>query len=95
MDKVEIDLREKIADEIETFIKTNSANYKTAEEQEYIAGLWRAIGVVRNPIWHGAQCPCTKCVALYTDKCVICAETATDKFFGKMLCAYHYDLSKH
>jgi hypothetical protein len=29
------------------------------------------------------------------DKCFVCEDPATRKFFGKQLCDYHYELSKH
>ena len=63
MEKIEIDLREQIANEIEVFIRNKSVNYQTEEEQEYIQGLWAAIGVVRAPIWHKTNCPCSLCKA--------------------------------
>ena len=61
MDRAEIDLREKIADEIELLIKGFQPITGSDAEQDEIDALWRAVGVVRAPIWHKATCPCSKC----------------------------------
>jgi len=55
MTKDEIDLRERIADEISAFIDTQDL-----DEQAYW-GMNRAIGVVRERINHKPTCPCSRC----------------------------------
>jgi len=57
----EIDLREQIATEIEALIKGHRPITGSDEEQDSIDALWRAIGVVRKPIWHRQACPCSQC----------------------------------
>ena len=51
----EIDLREKIAKEIADYAKTQDLN----EDSHW--GFMRAVGVVREKIWHRPTCPCSLC----------------------------------
>lgn len=54
----EIDLREKIADELLAEI----------EKHTQFTGL-QAIGFIRASIWHGAYCPCSKCQRFEIKSC--------------------------
>jgi hypothetical protein len=55
MEREEIDLREKIGKEIEAFANAQDLS----EDARW--GLMRAIGVVRQKIWHNPACPCSLC----------------------------------
>jgi len=55
MTGAEIDLREKIADEIIRELE----NLKLDYDQRW--AMTRAIGVVRARIWHNPTCPCSLC----------------------------------
>jgi hypothetical protein len=55
MTGAEIDLREKIADEIQSEIE----NLKLEGDQRW--AMSKAIGVVRARIWHNPLCPCSSC----------------------------------
>jgi hypothetical protein len=66
MSREEIDLREKIGNEIQAFIDTR---YDKANDREYQEGLSRAIGIVRDAIWHGSNCPCSKCQRFEIKSC--------------------------
>lgn len=55
MTGAEIDLREKIAAEIIEFV-----NSQELSDDGYW-GLMRAVGVVRQRIWHNPSCPCFLC----------------------------------
>lgn len=52
----EIDLREQIGKEIEAF-----ANSREGLTEDGYWGLMRAIGIVRQRIWHNPACPCSLC----------------------------------
>lgn len=43
-----------------------------------------------NPYYY----PCAQCL-LENGTCVICDVQATQLFYGKTLCDYHYELSRH
>jgi hypothetical protein len=55
MEREEIDFREKIGKEIEAF-----ANSQDLSEDAYW-GFMRAVGVIREKIWHNPTCPCSLC----------------------------------
>jgi hypothetical protein len=51
----EIDLREKIASEIVAFAESQSLS------EDAYWGFMRAVGVIREKIWHSFACPCSSC----------------------------------
>ena len=55
MTGAEIDLREKIAEEIVAFTEG-----KILSDDAYW-GFMRAVGIVREKIWHNPACPCSVC----------------------------------
>ena len=62
--KEEIDLREQIADAIEQFRQDFIAQHRadgTEFHEDVIWAFGRAQGIVREPILHGRECPCSKC----------------------------------
>jgi len=62
MKREEIDLREKIGAEIEAFIQTKiHPEFGATVPFNYLEGLSRAIGLVREPINHNTICPCSLC----------------------------------
>jgi hypothetical protein len=68
--RAEIDLREKIGKEIEKFIESKiHPELGATVDQDYIDGLRRAIGVVREPLFHNAICPCSLCVKWEIKSC--------------------------
>ena len=55
MTREEIDLREALGKEIVAFADSQSLN------EDAYWGLMRAVGVIREKIWHGSACPCSLC----------------------------------
>lgn len=55
MEREEIDLREKIAAEVTTFAESQNLN------EDAYWGFMRAVGVIREKIWHNPACPCSRC----------------------------------
>jgi hypothetical protein len=55
VERAEIDFREKIAAEVSAF-----ADSQSLSEDAYW-GFMRAVGVIREKIWHNPACPCSLC----------------------------------
>jgi hypothetical protein len=85
----EIDLREQIATEIEALIKGHQPITGADEEQESIDALWRAIGVVREPILHGQACPCSQCQRFAIRTCKNTCGNLTNTFAQGELLRLH------
>lgn len=55
MERAEIDFREKIAAEVIAFAESQSLS------EDAYWGFMRAVGVIREKIWHNPACPCSIC----------------------------------
>ena len=55
MERAEIDFREKIAAEVIAFAESQSLS------EDAYWGFMRAVGVIREKIWHNPACPCSSC----------------------------------
>ncbi len=55
VERAEIDFREKIAAEVTAFAESQSLT------EDAYWGFMRAVGVIREKIWHNPACPCSLC----------------------------------
>jgi hypothetical protein len=70
MKRAEIDLREKMSDEIENFISSKfHPEWGYLISNDNLHGLRQAIGILREPISHNLICPCSLCVKWEIKSC--------------------------